>query len=169
MIHTKTNNSAEKLGFQKLESAEIVNQLNIVLSTYQVFFHKLQNFHWNVVGSDFFDIHDMTQEMYETALTNIDELAERVRVFGQVPAYKMTDYLERSLIKESAYDLSAEFMAREISADLRILIETLIGLHEASTLNGDIGGTHMASELVKELETTQWKLNSWCNRKFSAS
>lgn len=169
MIHTATNNNAEKLGFQKLESAEIVSQLNIVLSTYQVFFHKLQNFHWNVVGSDFFDIHDMTQEMYETALVNIDDLAERVRVFGEVPIYKMSDYAEKSLIQESQYDLSAEFMARQISADLRTLIETLIGLHEASSLNGDIGGTHMAGKLVKDLETTHWKLSAWCNRRFITS
>ena len=169
MTKTELSNNAEKLGFRKLESAEIITELNTVLSTYQVFFHKLQNFHWNVVGGDFFDIHDMTEEMYNSALGDIDELAERVRVFGQIPVYKMSEYLERSLIKESQYDLSAEFMAKEITSDLQTLIETLIGFHEASALNGDIGGTHMASRMVKKMETNHWKLSAWCDRRFKVS
>lgn len=166
MMNTEFKKPAEKLGFRKLETAEIVKELNTVLSTYQVFFHKLQNFHWNVTGSDFFDIHDITQEMYETALTDIDEIAERVRVFGQIPVYKMKDYMDRSLIKESQHDLSAEFMAKQLISDLEILIETFIGLHEASAKNGDVGGTFLASQMINKLETNHWKISTWCNRKF---
>ena len=169
MIKSETNTNAEKLGFRKLETAAIVNELNTAIATYQVFFHKLQNFHWNVVGGDFFDIHDITQEMYETALEDIDELAERVRVFGQVPIYKMSAYLDRSLVQESQSDLSSEFMARQITSDLQILIETLIGFHEAASANGDIGSTYMASKMVKKIETHHWKLTAWCDRRFKTS
>lgn len=163
------HNNAEKLGFRKLESAEIINELNTVISTYQVFYHKLQNFHWNVVGGDFFDIHDITEEMYKTAVQDIDELAERVRIFGQIPMYKMQDYIEKSLIKESQHDLSAEFIARQITIDLQALIESLIGLHEVSTSNGDIGSVQMASQMVRKMETNHWKLSAWCDRRFNVS
>lgn len=157
--------SAQKLGFMGDESAEIVSELNTVLSSYQIFFHKLQNFHWNVVGGDFFDIHELTQEMYNTALEDIDDLAERVRVFGRTPFYKLTDYQKHSLVKESQFNLNAEEMAKQITFDLQKLIETLIGLHEASSIHGDVGGTHMASKLIKKMETNHWKLSAWCQRR----
>lgn len=169
MTTTDLKENAEKLGFRKLDTANTVNELNTAIATYQVFFHKLQNFHWNVVGSDFFDIHDITQEMYETALEDIDELAERVRIFGKVPVYKMNDYLEVSLIKESPNDLSGEYMARKIAQDIQVLIETLIGFYDAAADNGDIGSAHMASKMVKKLETNHWKLNAWCDRRFRVS
>lgn len=168
-MNTEQTIQANNLGFRKLETAEIVKALNVSLSTYQVFFHKLQNFHWNVKGGDFFDIHDTTQRMYERALLDIDEIAERVRVFGLVPTYKMQDYIDKSLIKQSQYDLSAEFMAHELINNLETLIESFIILHEASSKNGDLGGALMASQMIKELETNHWKLSAWCDRKFSVS
>jgi len=169
MLQTDIKEPAKNLGFKKIESAEISKQLNTVLATYQIFYHKLQNFHWNVVGADFFDIHDLTQEMYERAVDDIDEIAERVRVMGQVPMYRMNDYIENSLIKESQYDLSAEFMVRHLIGDIEALIESFIGLHEASTRNGDLGGALMASQMVKKFETNHWQLSAWCDKKFKLS
>jgi len=168
-MNTLEKKQANNLGFRKLETVEIVKALNISLSTYQVFFHKLQNFHWNVKGGDFFDIHDTTQAMYETALLNIDEIAERVRVFGHTPTNKMQAYLDQSLIKESQSDLSSEFMARQLITDLQTLIESFISLHEAAARNGDLGSALMASQMIKALETNHWKLSAWCDRKFQLS
>lgn len=169
MLQTNIKQPAKNLGFNKIESVEISKELNKALSTYQIFYHKLQNFHWNVVGGDFFDIHDLTQEMYERSVKDIDEIAERVRVMGQVPLYRITDYLENSMIKESQYDLSAEFMVRHLISDVEILIETLIGLHQASTNSGDLGGGLMASQMIKKFETDHWKLSAWCDRKYKTS
>ena len=158
---------AKRLGFKKLETAEIVSRLNITLCTYQVFFHKLQNFHWNVVGSDFFDVHDITQEMYEKSLKYIDDIAERIRVFGEVPEVKMSEYLKHSIVEESPYDKSAEFMFYDIIADLEKLTETFLDVYEHAANNGDIGTAHMVSKYVKDLETYHWQLSAWTKQKLS--
>ena len=100
---SKVEKSANRLGYDKLGTAEIVTKLNASLSTYQVFFHKLQNFHWNAVGSDFFDVHEITEEMYKMALNDIDDIAERIRVFGKKPEDKLSEYLKKSIIHESDF------------------------------------------------------------------
>ena len=76
----------------KIETAEIVTQLNTLLCTHQVFFHKLQKFHWNVIGSDFFDVHEITEELYNNSLMVIDKIAERIKKrVGDNPLYLSID------------------------------------------------------------------------------
>ena len=161
------NKQYEKLGFKKLESTEIVLSLNKALASYQVFFHKLQSFHWNVLGNDFYDVHDVTEAMYKRGLTNIDEIAERIRIFGQIPEVRLTSYLQHSIIKESSPDKSAEFMIYDLISDIEKLSENLLECHGAAAKNGDVGTTFMISRMLKELESEYWKLSSWTNRKFA--
>lgn len=154
-----------KLGFKKKETTLLVFKLNTVLSTYQVFFHKLQNFHWNIVGSDFFDVHEITQGLYEKGLKNIDDVAERIRVLGQFPTITMAEYEKHSIISESSYDKTAEMMFHALIADLEKLVETFLDVHEQATKIGDIGTVHMAGAYVKELETSHWQLSAWTKQK----
>ena len=120
------NRQYTKLGFKTFESTEIVTSLNRTLASYQIFFHKLQSFHWNVLGNDFYDVHDVTEEMYKRGLSNIDELAERIRIFGQIPEVRLTKYLEQSIISESSPDKSSEFMIYDMISDIEKLLENLL-------------------------------------------
>ena len=42
----------------------ILNNLNTFLSDLNVFYRKLQNYHWNIKGKDFFVIHSKLEEYY---------------------------------------------------------------------------------------------------------
>lgn len=161
-----TPKTYRKLGFEKLEVAEIVSRLNITLCSYQVFYHKLQNFHWNVVGSDFFDIHDLTEELYTTSVADIDRVAERIRVFGETPKYRLSSYIRDSIITETSHDKSAEFMMKELVDDIQKLIETILDVHEYASRNGDVSSTRMAEDLIAKLEISHWKLTAWSNRQY---
>lgn len=157
----------KKLGFEHLETVEIVNKLNVLLANYQVFFHKMQNFHWNVVGSDFYDIHEVTQELYEKGLENIDAIAERIRIFGKTPTYKISDYLVESEISESTHNMSAEYMVNETVKDLSTLASFALETTQTANQNGDVGTVHMMNKLIMEFETIHWQLTSWNNKKFA--
>ncbi len=169
-METVLNKKAKaELGFDRKEAKEIVGKLDELLCTYQVFFHKLQNYHWNVVGGEFFDLHDVTQEMYEKGLINIDEVAERIRVFGSVPQYKMADYVEKSCVKETTHELSSDKMTLNLIDDIVCLISCMIESSEFSNRNGDLGTVHMMNGMIKEFETYHWKLSSWINKKYESN
>jgi starvation-inducible DNA-binding protein len=108
----------KKLGYREEESEKIVGSLNKLLANYHVHYQKLRNFHWNVTGGDFFDLHDKFEELYNEALENIDLVAERIRVFGMTPYSLITDYLENSDIKEVGTNLSSKEMVDEVLRDL---------------------------------------------------
>jgi starvation-inducible DNA-binding protein len=162
------NKQYAKLGFKKIESTEIVSALNRALASYQIFFHKLQGFHWNVLGNDFYDVHDITEDMYKKGLRNIDDIAERIRIFGQTPEVRLTGYLKQSGIKESSPDKSAEYMIYDMISDIEKLAEDMLNCHESAAKNGDIGTMFMVSKMINDLESYHWKLSSWTNRKFAS-
>ncbi len=156
-----------KLGFTRFETAQITAKANLLIANYQIFFHKLQNFHWNVVGGDFFDIHEVTEEMYKEALKNIDDVAERVRTFGNTPAYKLSGYLEESDITEVTHDMSGEYMVREIVSDIEVLLSCLIEVHELAASNGDIATKALIERITVSLEKQHWQLSAFVNQKYS--
>ena len=86
-----------KLGFTYLETAEIVVSLNQLMANYFVHYNKLRNFHWNVDGHDFFELHEEFEKEYNTVNQNIDIIAERIRVFGLKPSMKIKEILDLSL------------------------------------------------------------------------
>ena len=150
-----------KLGYTKLETAELVEVMNKLLANYSVHYQKLRNFHWNVKGGDFFDIHEKFEDQYNYVRLAIDELAERIRVFGQTPLSTMRDYLETSELRESGTDLTGLEMIREILRDYRILLEHMFAVIEVSLENGDSGTEDMVKGFVKQTEKYHWMLTAF--------
>jgi starvation-inducible DNA-binding protein len=168
-VATKTHSSRVersfvKLGYTKLETAEIVDSLNKLLANYSVHYQKLKNFHWNVKGSDFFDIHEKFEIQYNDAKISIDDIAERIRVFGQTPLSTMKDYLETSEIKESGSDLSGMEMVGEILKDYGILLEQMFNVVNAGLDNGDGGTVDMVNTFIKKTEKNHWMLTAFSQK-----
>lgn len=154
-----------KLGFDKAETTKVVGKMNLLLANYHLFYQKLRNFHWNVQGHDFFDIHEKFEELYNMAIEQIDEVAERVRVFGHTPMSNLTDYLEHSEITESPTDVEADKMVSIILEDMRTLVSFMVEVDDEAAAIGDIGTIDMMNDFVKDLEKYHWMLTSFLNDK----
>ena len=81
---------------------ENLNQsLNNFLSDLNVFYRKLQNYHWNIKGKDFFVIHAKLEEYYDELNEQIDEVAEHILAIGGQPLGTLKDYLNTTKIAEA--------------------------------------------------------------------
>lgn len=156
-----------KLGFSKTETQKVVEKLNLLLANYHMHYQKLRNFHWNVLGHDFFDIHEKFEELYNLSKKNIDDIAERIRVFGHTPMSNMSDYLEHAEIEESPTDLMADDMVREILSDFQFLLSFMVEADEAAQEIGDFGTIDMMNDFVKDMEKYHWMLTSFLEEKHS--
>ncbi|CAE7861581.1 zraR [Symbiodinium microadriaticum] len=155
------NIAFKQLGYTKLETAEIVESMNKLIANYSVHYQKLRNFHWNVKGGDFFDIHEKFEEQYNFVKIAIDDLAERIRVFGQTPYSTMHEYLQHSEIKETGTDLTSMEMVREIIKDYEILLEHMFKVIEVALETGDSGTEDMVKGFVKQTEKNHWMMTSF--------
>ncbi|MBY8909064.1 DNA starvation/stationary phase protection protein, partial [Salinicoccus roseus] len=61
---------------------EVREALNLQVANFTVLWTKLHNYHWYVKGHNFFSLHDKFEELYDTASTYVDELAERLLAIG---------------------------------------------------------------------------------------
>lgn len=156
--------TAVKLGYTRLETAELVEGLNKLLANYSVHYQKLRNFHWNVKGPDFFDIHEQFENQYNDAKVAIDDIAERIRVFGQTPLSTMGEFLENSDIHESGTDLSSIEMVSEILRDYEFLLEQMFHVIEKSIEHGDSGTEDMMKGFVKTIEKNHWMFTAFSQK-----
>lgn len=152
----------KKIGFTYLDSAEIVKALKSVMVNFQVHYFKLRNFHWNVEGPDFFELHENFEEDYNRVKKHIDDIAERIRVFGLKPQLNMEDVIKMAEVKEIKGELSALDMVREILKDFELIHLSLLNALEASLDTGDSATELMINEMISELEKRNWMYTSWC-------
>ncbi len=152
-----------KLGFTGLDTAELVTTMNNVIANYHVFYQKLRNYHWNVTGPDFFDLHEKFEELYTAAVNNIDEIAERIRVFGKTPLSTLKEYLEISEIKETGYNLTPLEMTRDVLSDIEKLDGHLVKVAEAAKQAGDVATIDLINSMIKSIEKEHWMLTAWLN------
>lgn len=151
------------LGFDKEEINQCVELLNDLLSNLQVHYQKLKNYHWNVVGKDFFELHQQFQSEYLIVGEQIDKIAERIRVLGRRPLSTLKEYLTHSNIEESPSLKSAEEMIKEIVSDKEILLSFMIEVIEHADTTADVSSSLLVTEMMRRTEKSHWKLTAYRN------
>lgn len=58
---------------------KFINGLKIAFASQYAFALKAQNYHWNVEGSDFYQLHKLFEEIYGEVYGTIDAFAENIR------------------------------------------------------------------------------------------
>ena len=153
-----------QLGYLKTETEEITGVLNKLLANYSVHYQKLRNFHWNVKGQAFFDLHVEFEKQYNEAIIVIDEIAERVRVFGRTPLSTMREYLNESQIEEPKKGINSSDMVKFIIEDYHLLMDNIFEVIELSLEYGDSGTEDMMKGFIKTLEKHHWILTTYLSK-----
>lgn len=153
-----------KLGFDKEETTDVVNSLNTLLANYHVYYQKLRNYHWNVKGGDFFDLHEKFEELYTVATVNIDDIAERIRVFGHTPLSTLQAYLDHAEITETGTDLSPEEMVSEVISDIETMDSFLVEALDTASEVGDVATVALLNKMIKDIEKEHWMLSAFTGR-----
>ncbi len=151
----------QDLGFSKLDKAEVVTALNQLLADYEIHYQKLRNFHWNVTGPDFFDLHDKFEELYNDAHTRIDGIAERIRTFDHRPYSTYQEFLSNSTIEEVNKEITAVEMVNEVIRDFEVLIRDMTQVVSIAQETGDVGTEDMMVSFIKYLEKNHWMLKAF--------
>ncbi len=150
-----------KLGFDREEAFEVVESLNALLANYSVLYQKIRNFHWNVTGSDFFDVHEKLEEEYTAAAEHIDGIAERVRILGFRPLSTLSSYLDKSEIEETDAELNGNQMIAEVVKDYETLLSFIVDAADAAIETGDIGTETLIREILQRTEQKHWMFSAY--------
>lgn len=153
------------LGLPNEGVKKVAGHLDVYLADLHILYTKLHNYHWNVEGPQFFQLHNKLEEMYDFVAEEIDEVAERILMLGQRPSASLKVYLEKSKLKEAD---SAAVLGKEIAEQLLSDYSTIVkGLREGVEAAADIGDEASADLMIgalAEYEKTIWMLRAFLNR-----
>lgn len=149
------------LGLDEKKTSNTVQELNVLLADYHLYYQKLRNYHWNVIGKNFFDLHEKFEELYDDAKIKIDEIAERILTLRFQPTSNLSDYLEQSNLKESKSDLTDSKMIANLLDDHGTILKQMRKVVEVAEKGDDEGTIDLIGGYIRELEKTSWMLDAW--------
>jgi starvation-inducible DNA-binding protein len=137
--------------------------LNTLLADEQVLYVKTKNYHWNVTGSSFNDLHVFFDKQAEELEEIIDEVAERMRSLGHFAIGTMKDYLKltRLLEHDSKMD-DAITLVQNLLADHETIIKTLRNeIPVVGEKYKDIGTNDFLTGKLQQHEKMAWMLRAY--------
>lgn len=132
-------------------------KVNVYLSNLSVLNANLHNIHWNVVGKQFVRIHEFTEELYDDFFEKYDAVAELLKMKGEKPLVKLSDYLKNATIKELDGD---KFSCKE---SLEIVLDYLNEMKKLATEIRNEADEDGDFEVVAEFEdhVSGYSKNIW--------
>jgi starvation-inducible DNA-binding protein len=149
------------LNFDMEKAKRTSKELNVLLADYHLYYQKLRNYHWNIVGRSFFDLHVKFEEMYDDAIIKIDAIAERILTLRYQPTSNYSDYLKISNLKETKSELSDLEMVNNLIEDHGAILSQMSKVVATAGASQDEGTIDLIGAYIRELETTSWMLDAW--------
>ena len=138
-----------------------VGPLKKLLADTVGFYFRAHGYHWNVVGEDFAEYHELFGEIYGDVYGSIDPLAENLRKLGAFPQTSLKDFAADSSLADSVLEGGSP---KALAADLLMANEALIEELKASFTMMDAaneqGVANFIADRIDAHQKWSWQLAS---------
>jgi starvation-inducible DNA-binding protein len=140
----------------------IAHELNRTLADEFVLYTKTRNYHWNVEGSNFMEMHKFYESQFEALDEIIDEVAERVRSIGHYSEGRLKDFIALTGLDEPTYTSKQEEQLRNLLNDHETIIQNLRRLIPLfSEKHKDLGTSDFVTGIMEKHEKVAWFVRSY--------
>jgi starvation-inducible DNA-binding protein len=158
---------APNIGIADTNRDAIVKILNTLLADEYVLYTKSRNYHWNVVGPQFNDLHKFFEAQYEALNEIVDEVAERARTLGGHAWGTLAEFTGQARLKEhpGQYPAAAVMLAN-LLADHEAVVRALrADLATVMDKYADAGTSDFLTGLMEKHEKMAWMLRAFLEAK----
>jgi starvation-inducible DNA-binding protein len=163
----KTNNKEESpmnpnIGLADEQRAAVVKILNTLLSDEYVLYTKTRNYHWNVLGPQFNDLHKFFEEQYTELTEVVDDVAERARSLGGWALGTLKEFSQHARLTEHPDQYpNARQMIANLLADHETIVRQLRIDLETAEKHHDMGTNDFLTGLMEKHEKMAWMLRAF--------
>jgi starvation-inducible DNA-binding protein len=129
-----------------------------------VLFQKTWNYHWNITGPDFPQLHELLGSQYEEMFNEVDRISEHMRYLNIRPVSTMTRMVEVSTIDGPANGnqvIDARGMIEQLLADNQKIIEMFKSISEESEKQKSYATANLIQDLMEAHGVNVYKLRSY--------
>jgi starvation-inducible DNA-binding protein len=152
--------SSIDIGINEADRENIADGLKHLLADSYTLYLQTHNFHWNVTGPQFRDLHLMFEEHYTELAIAVDDIAERIRTLD-VPApgtYKA--FADLSSIKEVEGVPDASKMVKILTKGHEQVVRTCREVLKPAQKANDESTAALVSDRMRVHEKTAWMLRA---------
>jgi starvation-inducible DNA-binding protein len=152
-----------QIGLSLDQRQGVVTILTKLLADEYVLYTKTRNYHWNVVGPQFNDLHKFFEEQYNELNTVVDDVAERARALDGNAVGTLAEFVEHTRLTEhpGQYPPAREMLAH-LLADHETVIRQLRGdLETSMNTYQDAGTNDFLTGLMEQHEKMAWMLRAF--------
>lgn len=137
----------------------ITEVLSHLLADTYILYLKTQNCHWNVAGIQFFSLHKMFEEQYNSLANAVDQIAERLRALNITAPGSLSQFLKLTSLKEITKPLDTTKMLKELLHDHESLSEAISNALRLTKEEDEVT-MDLLIQRKAEHEKTAWMLRS---------
>ena len=137
---------------------DVCDYLNVVLADVVTFYYRAHAAHWNVVGPDFAQYHDLFGHIYEDTYGSIDPLAENIRKCGGTPLSDIDAIMAARTIAPAPVNADARALAADLMMGNDLVIDCLNRAFEAAEEADEQGLANFLAERLDAHKGWRWQL-----------
>ncbi len=148
------------IGINEQDRITIAQGLKRLLADSYTLYLQTHNFHWNVTGPQFRELHLMFEGHYTELALAVDEIAERIRTLDVPAPGTYTAFAELSSIKETEDVPSARDMVEILTCGHEQVVRTCREVLPPAQHAGDESTVALVSDRMRVHEKTAWMLRA---------
>jgi starvation-inducible DNA-binding protein len=148
------------IGISKENRLEIADGLKRLLADSYTLYLQTHNFHWNVTGLQFRELHLMFEEHYTELAVAVDDIAERIRALDVAAPGTYREFSRLSSIEEvEGIPVSSE-MVELLTKGHEQVIRTAREVLKIAQKADDESTASLVSDRMRIHEKTSWMLRA---------
>ncbi|GGW79341.1 Dps family protein [Alteromonas halophila] len=148
------------IGISEGDRNDIAKGIAKLLADSYTLYLQTHNFHWNVTGPQFRELHLMFEEHYTELAEAVDEIAERIRTLGVAAPGTYKAFAELSAIEEVEGVPEASEMVRLLCHGHEQVVKTSREVLKLAQDADDESTAALVSDRMRVHEKTAWMLRA---------
>ena len=139
---------------------ELKQALKVAFASEYAFAIKTQNFHWNVEGSLFPQLHKLFKTIYKEVYGAVDPLAENIRKLGAYSPASFERFSMLTQISDEVTILEDRAMIAELLQDSDKMVKLFKMVYDIAERTGEHGLSSFIADRMDAHRTHSWMLRA---------
>jgi starvation-inducible DNA-binding protein len=148
------------IGLSANNRKQTAEELSKLLADSYTLYLQTHNFHWNVTGLHFRELHLMFEEHYTELAIAVDDIAERIRTLDFVAPGTYKEFAKLSSIEEVEGVPTANDMTIILTESHERVIRTARDVLKVAQISADVSTVSLVSERMRVHEKIVWMLRA---------
>lgn len=146
-------------------STELIDNMKTVLADTFTMYIKAHGYHWNVIGSDFPQLHEFFQDLYEELHGATDDIAEQIRQIDAFAPGTLQRMKELSNVAEDdKIPVAANMITNLITAN-EVVLTALMAAYKQADTDEEFGLANFLQDRMMAHKKHGWMLKATSGKK----